>query len=253
MALDAAFSAARRAAERAVALDPRLAEGHTALSVVRRVYDWDWAGADGAAQRALQLEPNNAAIVLSAARVASTLGRLDEALVLARRAVSLDPLNVAARYRLARYEVFAGQLDAARASFAKTLELNPAYPAAHHGLAIALIGQGRAGEALAELAREAHPLWQGFGYALAYHRLGRTAEAEAALAHFIDGYQTTAAAQIAEIYAERGDLKGTMQWLEQAYRLRDPGLSQLKVLPAFWRFNREPRYRDFLDKMRLPR
>ena len=43
------------------------------------------------------------------------------------------------------------------------------------------------------------------------------------------------------------------QWLVQAYRLRDPGLSQLKVLPAFWRFNREPRYRDFLDKMRLPR
>ena len=251
--LDAAFSAARRAAERAVALDARLAEGHTALSVVRRVYDWDWAGADAAAQRALQLEPNNAAIVLSAARVASTLGRLDEALVLARRAVSLDPLNVAARYRLARYEMFAGQLDAARASFAKTLELNPAYPAAHHGLAMALLGQGRAGEALAELSREAHPLWQGFGYAVAYHRLGRTAEAEAALTHFIDGYQTTAAAQIAEVYADRGDLNATMQWLEQAYRLRDPGLSQLKVLPAYWRFNSEPRYRDFLGKMHLPR
>ncbi len=251
--LDAAFSAARRAAERAVALDARLAEGHTALSVVRRVYDWDWAGADAAAQRALQLEPNNAAIVLSAARVASTLGRLDEALVLARRAVSLDPLNVAARYRLARYEMFAGQLDAARASFARTLELNPAYPAAHHGLAMALLGQGRAGEALAELSREAQPLWQGFGYAVAYYRLGRTAEAEAALTHFIDGYQTTAAAQIAEVYAGRGDLNATMQWLEQAYRLRDPGLSQLKVLPAYWRFNSEPRYRDFLAKMHLPR
>jgi len=202
--LDAAFSAARRAAERAVALDARLAEGHTALSVVRRVYG--------------------------------------EALLLARRAVSLDPLNVAARYRVARYETFAGQLDAARASSAKTLELNPAYPAAHHGLAMALLGQGRAGEALAELSREAHPLWQGFGYAVAYHRLGRTAEAEAALTHFIDGYQTTAAAQIAEVYAGRGDLNATMQWLEQAYRLRDPGLSQLKVLPAYWRFNSEPRY-----------
>ena len=250
--LDAVFGEARRAAERAVALDPRLAEGHTALSVVRRVYDWDWAGADAAAQRALQLEPNNAEIVLSAARVASTLGRLDEALVLARRAATLDPLNVAVYFRLARYESYAGQFDLARTSFARTLELNPEYPAAHTGLGLALLGQGHAEEALAELAREAQPLWQAFGYAYAYHRLDRRAEADAALAHFIDRFKDTAAAQIAQLYALRGQRDETLEWLAQAYRLRDPGLSQQKVLPEFLSFDGEPRYRAFLDKMRLP-
>ena len=251
--LDTAFGEARRAAERAVALDSQLAEAHTALSAVRRVYDWDWAGADAAVQRALHLEPNNAEIVLSAARMASTLGRLDEALALTRRAATLDPLNVMVHFRLARYESYAGQLDAARRSYTRTLELNPAYPAAHQGLALTLLGQGHTAEALTELAREPQPLWRGFGEALAYHRLGRQAEADAALAQFIAQFQDVASAQIAQVYAQRGQLDESLAWLDRAYQLRDPGLSQQTVVPEFARFTREPRYRAFLDKMRLPR
>jgi hypothetical protein len=45
----------------------------------KRTYDWDWAGADASYQRALALEPRNATVVGSAAVLAFTLGRFEEA------------------------------------------------------------------------------------------------------------------------------------------------------------------------------
>ena len=110
--------------ERALALDPNLAEAHSTLGMLMRTYDWDWAGADAEQQRALQLEPGNATAVLNAARLASTLGRLDEAMRLNRRAAELDPRNVTVQYRLARYAYLLGRLDQAEAAFKRVLELN---------------------------------------------------------------------------------------------------------------------------------
>ncbi|MEO7135855.1 MAG: protein kinase [Vicinamibacterales bacterium] len=246
------FDQARRAGERAVALNPRLAEGHLALSWVRRAYDWDWAGADAAAQRALQLEPNNADIVMSVARMASTMGRQEEALALSRRAASLDPLNVQVQYRLARYEYFMGQLDASHASFVKVIELNSQYPAAHQAFALVLLAQGQSSAAIAELAQEPIEYWRAYGEALLNHRLGRRAEADAALTLLIDRYNDAFAFQIAHVYAERGQLDETLVWLERAYQVRDTGLSQLKSVPEFRRFEHDPRYRAFLDTMALP-
>ena len=250
---DSVFGEARRAAERAIAIDPNLAEGHLALSLVRRTYDWDWTGAAAAAQRALQLEPNNAEIVFSLGRLASTLGNLDEAIALSRRAAALDPLNVQVHYRLARYEHFAGQLEASHVTFAKVFELNPEYPAAHQGFALVLADQGRGDAAIAELTREPSPYWRVYGEALVYQSLGRRAEADAALVRLVDKYADSGAFQIAHVYAHRGQLDETLAWLERAYRVRDTGLSQLKALPDFWPFERDPRYLAFLDKMALPR
>src|SRR2546425_1096309 len=44
---------ARESAERALALEPDLAEGHVALALIRNEYDWDWSGADVSMRRAL--------------------------------------------------------------------------------------------------------------------------------------------------------------------------------------------------------
>ena len=57
--------------------------------------------------------------------------------------------------------------------------------------------------------------------------------------------------QIATVYAYRGQLNETLEWLERSYVVRDTGLSQLKALPEFRRFEHEPRYLAFLDKMAL--
>ena len=87
------YRRAREAAERALALEPDLAEGHVALALVRRGYDWDWAGADASARRALELAPGNADVVLRRRESATSGSASDESIALCRRAIALDPLN----------------------------------------------------------------------------------------------------------------------------------------------------------------
>jgi hypothetical protein len=74
------ISNARDAANRAVVLGPSLAATHAAIGEIRLDYDSDWAGADGAYQRALALEKGNAQIVERAASLAATLNRFEDAL-----------------------------------------------------------------------------------------------------------------------------------------------------------------------------
>src|SRR5579864_6096274 len=84
---------AREAVERALALNPNLAEAHAQMGRIKQQVDFHWAGADASFRRANALEPGDPDIVRSAAFSAALLGRLDEALQLARQAIDLDPLN----------------------------------------------------------------------------------------------------------------------------------------------------------------
>src|SRR2546426_12192764 len=84
--LDKGFDRARQAAKRALELEPDLAEGYVALGLVQMNYDWDWQGADASFRRALELAPGNAEVMRSAAILAGTGGRYDEAVGPARSA-----------------------------------------------------------------------------------------------------------------------------------------------------------------------
>ena len=113
------------AIERALALDPNLAEAHNQIARIKRYVDLDWAGADASIQRAIALDPGNSEYVRSAAFSALMFGRFDEALALARRAIELDPLNASNWAERGEIELGEGQLVAAEADIKKSLEMNP--------------------------------------------------------------------------------------------------------------------------------
>ena len=246
------FSKAREAADRAVALDRNLADAHSAVGSVKMTYDWDWAGADVAFQRALALEPGSTIALSRAGSLACSLGRFDEGLQLSRRATALDPLRAVTWSNLGLCARRAGKLDESAAAFKKALELTPARSGAHSALARILLAQSRPQEALTEIEQEASPLWRLHGLALAYHALGRKKEADVALAEFIAKHQADGAKQVAEIYAYRGEADRAFEWLERAYTQRDGGLTEVKGEFFLKSLERDPRYVAFLKKMRLP-
>ena len=55
-----AYSRAKEAATRALAIDETLPEAHTALARAVKWLDWDWAGAERGFRRAMELDPNSA-------------------------------------------------------------------------------------------------------------------------------------------------------------------------------------------------
>jgi TolB-like protein len=84
---------ARRAAERALALDPDLAEAHTTLAYVTALYDWDFEESDRLFRHALELSPSYADAHKWRSDVLSFMGRHDEALASVETARILDPLS----------------------------------------------------------------------------------------------------------------------------------------------------------------
>src|ERR1700691_3985440 len=170
---------AREAVERALALNPNLAEAHTQMGRIKEQVDFDWTGADASFQRAVALDPENPEVVRTAAGSATMLGRFDEAIQLDRRAVDLDPLNADSSEALAEPEFYMGQLDEAAADLKKALNLNPDVVTAHVKLSNIYLMQGRPQDALPEIELVRYDPIRAFLYAITFHALGRKKESDA--------------------------------------------------------------------------
>jgi TolB-like protein/Flp pilus assembly protein TadD len=249
---DEGIAEARRAVGRALAIDPDLPEAHVTLGFVKRNHDWDWAGAEASFRRALELAPGSPAPKLGLSALASTFGRFDEALELRRKGLELDPLDVTARFNLGRIAWYAGLLDEAEACFRKVLELNPSYTNARGMLSRLQLSRSNPQAALVEAEREPDGPWRRFGLALAYHALGRRREADAAFREFVLKDQATAAFQIAELHAVRGERDAAFEWLERARAQRDSGIPFMKGDPLLKSLETDPRYAAFLRALKLP-
>jgi TolB-like protein/DNA-binding winged helix-turn-helix (wHTH) protein/cytochrome c-type biogenesis protein CcmH/NrfG len=242
---------AREAVERALALNPNLAEAHTQMGRIKEQVDFDWTGADASFQRAVALDPENPEVVRTAAGSATMLGRLDEAIQLDRRAVDLDPLNADSWESLAEPEFHLGKLDEAVADFKKALDLNPEVVAAHVKLSNIYLMQGRPQDALPEIELVRYDPIRAFLYAITYHALGRKKESDAALSKLITKYHASMAYQIALVYAFRNQSDEAFEWLDRAYAQRDSGLIGTKVEPLLKSLHSDPRYTAFLKKLNL--
>lgn len=242
----------RMAAERALQLDPGLAEAHAAIGRIKRGYDWDWAGADAAFQKALALEPQNSAVLLGASSLQLSLGHFDEALALNRRAVEVDPLSVVAHMSLGMHAYYAGHQDVAVDAFQKSLAISPEGPEAHYLLGLVYLARSQAQQALAEFEKIPAGSERAVGEALAYGALARRTEADAALQKLTNDYHEQAAYQVAEVYAFRGEADKAFEWLEIARSHKDAGLAAIKGDPLLKNLYKDPRYAAFLQKMGLP-
>src|SRR5271154_1420013 len=242
---------AREAVERALALNPNLAEAYAQMGRIKQQVDFDWAGADASFQRAIALEPGNPEIVRLAASSSAMLGRFDEALQL-RRAVDLDPLNANSWESLGETEFWMGQLDDAAADSKKGLALSPDGFPGPIQLSQIYVMQGRSQDALPEIELVRYDPIRAFLYAIAYHALGRKKESDAALSNLITKYHASMAYQIAQVYAFRNQSNEAFEWLDRAYAQRDDGLIGTRVDPLLKNLHNDPRFAALLKKLNLP-
>jgi tetratricopeptide (TPR) repeat protein len=92
-----------------------------------------------------------------------------------------------------------------------------------------------------------------FCLAMTYDKLGRHADAESMLAKMRAAAVGDAAAyQYATIYAQWGNRAKALEWLETAWRLRDPGLENLKTDPLLDPLRQEPRFQAIERELKFP-
>jgi TolB-like protein len=243
---------ARDATERALQLDPNLAEAHVAKSTLMSNADLDLAGSYAEAERALKLSPQDQFALLTQTVRLGMQGRVQESVAERRKAIAVDPLSSTAHYYFSRSLVAAGDYDGAEAELRKSLELEPTSSRSYMQLAIIQLLRGDAASALTFAQREPNVFWKTFSLALAYSATGDRAKADEKLQDLIDHYSKGSASQVAMVYGFRKEPDKMFEWLDRAVAERDPGALLLRQDPFFIQYAADPRYAVLEAKMHLP-
>lgn len=253
-----AFTRARHAAERAIELDPDRAEPHVALALVRLRADWDWAGAEQAFKRALELNDGYATAHHQYALYLSFVLRIDEALEHIRRALELDPLSLLISTAVGRILHFARRYDEALAQCERTSQMDPSFVPALFDQVVTCGVSGnveRARELIARIEQvNADPARRAI-LLCRYHAL--IGERELALEHY---------AKLEDLAKERplspvlfglnditlGDIDKAMIQCELAAEAHDSLLVYLQCEPAYDPLRAHPRYGALIRKIGFP-
>jgi len=240
-------------AEKALELDPELAEAHMSLAVVL-VGAYDWRNALKEFDRALELNPNLAFAYELQAWTVNGLGRFDEAISKTRKAVELDPLNPFFQMSLSFYQYWARQYDDAIAQARKTLAMDPNSAISHVLVGLSFLKKGDTAGAIAELQKSKAPdpgaWYQGFlGYAQASS--GDRAKAEQSLRELeeLAKRQYVSPTAFATIYLGLGNKEKCLDWLEKAYEERDSACWYLKIDQIYDSVRNEPRFQALVQKV----
>lgn len=248
----AARNAARSDAEKAIAINPMLAEAHAALGWVRYFVDWNFAGALAELRRADQLAPRSANIKYLLSNVLFYMGQIQEASAQIREAVELDPLVFSARDKLAQVLTAEGRLDEAEAQGRKAAELQPSASGSHRRQVIGAVLRNDGDTALREAELEPSSGLGLFELALARYAHSDHAAADAALAELIAKYRDFMAYQIAEVYAYRGETDSAFASLQRAYDTHDAGTLGMLIDPLLRGLHSDPRFNKLLVRLGLP-
>jgi len=252
----------KAAAERAIALDESSDVAHEALAVISTWSDWDWQVAEREWQRTFELNPNNASAHAYYAHFLAIMGRAGEAVDHAERSIELDPYNPLFKALYGIVLIFDRRYDDAIATAHAAYELQPF--AAGGVLQDAYLAKGMKEEALEPLkervARDPERmaafergLTEG-GYEGAQLANGDLLAERYELAKGVPDAGTKRVFLpygIAWCYLDAGDYERAIDWLEEAYEVRDPNLLYIGN-PGFDPLRSDPRFQAIVRRMGLP-
>jgi tetratricopeptide (TPR) repeat protein len=248
---------ARAAAQRALQLDPRLAEAHAVLGNVAMSYDWDFSTAEKELKTALALNPNYSTAHEWYAHLLMVEGRYDEALAETNHLLEIDPDTLLFKAVRAENLYYARRYDEAIQEASSVLKLHPDFVLASYWLGCAYREKKMYPEAIAtfERARKMTGDWPFIVMALGHAQAlaGNTQEARKALNTLTQMRQTRLIPDLypAAIYVGLGDKDRAFHYLNAAYQERVDRLIYLKVEPMADPLRSDPRFAQLLAKVGL--
>lgn len=150
------YAHSKEAALKALSLDNRLPEAHTALAYVLAYYEHHWHAADSELVRAIQASPRFAEAMLTRAYIQAVMDHRDSAVALAELAESIEPDSWIALFNRAMIESAAGRPTQAIKHFEAALNIQPERPDVklHLAMEYRTVGQTEAAAAILKTLHE---------------------------------------------------------------------------------------------------
>jgi len=248
-----AYPKAKEAANKAIALDPNLAEPHADLGLIASLFDFDFALSMREFEKSIALNPNYAtAHHWFGDSVLQCIGDFNRAIAEMKRALELDPLSVVFSVDLGVAYYFDGRYQEGIAQTRKAIDLDPNAYYPYYNLGELLEESGDFPGAISEykksVALDADP------YPLAL--LGR-AEAlngnrEAALKilqQLAVSKRYVADYSVGLVYLGLGDKNQAMDWFEKSFAKRQPDLNTIRFDPLLRPLHGDPRFEQLAEKI----
>jgi TolB-like protein/DNA-binding winged helix-turn-helix (wHTH) protein len=225
----------RVVAEKALSLDPNLAEAHAAVANVKFIYDWDWSGAEAEYRKALELNPNNAYAHESFGDYLEAVGRIEDGMLEQEHAQELDPQIDHLSNGLYRSRQYPRGIEWLR----KQIEIDP-YNGVHYIQLTNFYGQLGMHREFIETMTQTLKL---YGFPQLAESLARNYASggfQGAMLHFcadIERLQKAGTISVpgflADFYVKAGEQDKALHWLEIAYGQRDGNMDFLNCDPVW--------------------
>jgi tetratricopeptide (TPR) repeat protein len=254
-----AMPTARRAALKAIELDPELAEAHASLADIQFHFDRDWYGADREYRRAIECNPDYALSYHWYANLLAAKGQHEAAHIAIMHALEIDPVSLITLVWAGVTSHMAHRFDDAIKHYKSALELDPGFIWAHMYLAQALEQKGDYKEAVREFENTIK-LTGGSNCVLAMK----------AHAHAVAGDKTSArqilhglksssnrkcmpSYDIAATHAALGESRQMGFWLNRACTERNMKVFTLMQDPRFDLLRHHSEFKEVVDQVGLSR
>jgi TolB-like protein/Tfp pilus assembly protein PilF len=241
---------AREAVVKALALDPSLAQAHTALAWTKFIYDWDWSGAEAEHKQAIALNPNFALAHQGYSFELVAMGRLEEAMREITLARNLDPYSDAIADWLGQVLYHARRYDDALRENRRGLEMHPNTGGFYWEIADIYEQKKMFAEAFVArqqaltLAKDPRVTALGEAYKLSGYQGYLLKQAE-----FEQGRNLP---YTAHLYALLNDEPRAIAAAEAAYKNHDLGILFIRTAPELDSIRSSPRFRELVRRIGFP-
>ena len=249
------------AVEKALAIDPNLAEGHFARGLIlwTPYKRFPHEQAIHSYQRAIELNPNFDEAHHQLGYVYLHIGLLDKGWQELEKALAINPGNTLARFRLGQIQMCRAKYEEAYQIFDTTpIEKNPGV-AAYKSNALFRLGRNDEASALVEQLLKNYPKDEGglvtSVKAMMLAKAGKQREAEAAIQHaieigrgFIHFHHTSY--NVASAYALMNQPEPALKWLQVTAEEGFPNYPLFEGDANLDNLRKDPRFISFMEKLR---
>lgn len=254
-----AYREAHAALEKAVKLDPGMAEAWHELGWVEWRNNWNFSAAEKNFHRAIELNPGNTLVHSGYGLFLKGMGRFSEALSETNQSAALSPMEPYGQANAGHLLGLMQRYSEAENRFRKALELGPNLPYVHERYGALLLWEGKKQQGVAEFEKAAELshsqpeklAWLAYAYAVngqeteARSLLSRTQRIAREQGQFLSSFP------VAAVYAGLNDKENAFRWLEDAYSQHDEWLVYLRVYPEFQNLRSDSRFQNLERRIGL--
>jgi serine/threonine protein kinase/Tfp pilus assembly protein PilF len=252
-----AFPRSKAAAKTALELDDKLAEGYASLAFATFGYDWNWAEAERAFKRAIELNPGYGSAHQWYGLYLAAMDRMGEAFAEVKIAEELDPLSLPVNTNAGWLLYLTRRYDEAIETYNKILELDADFILAHRRLGQVYVEKRMHEEAIREFDKCLAPsredaeslAWLGHAYAASGD--GDRARQVIDEMNLLGKSRYVSSYLMAIIRIGLGELDLAFELLEKACDERYGFLAYLKVSPIFDPLREDARFQELVARVGL--